>query len=111
MASVEIVTIGTEILLGHLVDTNSVHIARALADHGVDVYAKHSVGDNTERLAVMLEDALERADGVIHDRRPSARRSTISRRTPSLLPFTTNWCCTSPRCVRSRSGSSGSIAR
>jgi nicotinamide-nucleotide amidase len=65
MASVEIVTIGTEILLGHLVDTNSVHIARALADHGVDVYAKHSVGDNTERLAVMLADTLERADGVI----------------------------------------------
>jgi nicotinamide-nucleotide amidase len=65
MASVEIVTIGTEILLGHLVDTNSVHIARALADHGVDVYAKHSVGDNTERLALMLSDVLERADGVI----------------------------------------------
>jgi nicotinamide-nucleotide amidase len=65
MASVEIVTIGTEILLGHLVDTNSVYIARMLADHGVDVYAKHSVGDNTERLAVMLADALDRADGVI----------------------------------------------
>jgi nicotinamide-nucleotide amidase len=65
MASVEIVTIGTEILLGHLVDTNSVYIAQLLADHGVDVYAKHSVGDNTERLAVMLADALDRADGVI----------------------------------------------
>ncbi len=65
MASVEIVTIGTEILLGHLVDTNSVYIAQMLADHGVDVYAKHSVGDNTERLAIMLADALDRADGVI----------------------------------------------
>jgi len=65
MASVEIVTIGTEILLGHLVDTNSAFISLALADHGVDVYAKHSVGDNTERLAVMLADALDRADGVI----------------------------------------------
>jgi nicotinamide-nucleotide amidase len=65
MASVEIVTIGTEILLGHLVDTNSVYIAQLLADHGVDVYAKHSVGDNTERLAIMLADALDRADGVI----------------------------------------------
>ena len=65
MASVEIVTIGTEILLGQLLDTNSVHVARALADHGVDVYAKHSVGDNTERLAAMLGDALARADGVI----------------------------------------------
>jgi nicotinamide-nucleotide amidase len=65
MASVEIVTIGTEILLGHLVDTNSVHIARTLADHGVDVYAKHSVGDNADRLARMLEEVLERADGAI----------------------------------------------
>ena len=65
MASVEIVTIGTELLLGHLVDTNSAFIAHELADAGVDVYAKHSVGDNTDRLALMLGDALERADGVI----------------------------------------------
>ena len=65
MASVEIVTIGTEILLGQLVDTNSVFIARALADVGVDVFAQHSVGDNTDRLAAMLDAALERADGVI----------------------------------------------
>jgi nicotinamide-nucleotide amidase len=65
MASVEIVTIGTEILLGQLVDTNSAYIAHMLADHGVDVYAKHSVGDNTERLAAMLDNALERADGVV----------------------------------------------
>ncbi|MDQ6943569.1 MAG: molybdopterin-binding protein, partial [Candidatus Eremiobacteraeota bacterium] len=65
MASVEIVTIGTEILLGQLVDTNSVHIARMLADHGADVYAKHSVGDNAERLAVMLDDVLARANGAV----------------------------------------------
>ena len=65
MASVEIVTIGTEILLGHLVDTNAAFIARRLADAGIDVFAKHSVGDNTDRLASMLEGALDRADGVI----------------------------------------------
>ncbi|HYW54133.1 MAG TPA: competence/damage-inducible protein A [Dongiaceae bacterium] len=65
MASVEIVTIGTEILLGHLVDTNSVHVARMLADHGVDVYAKHSAGDNADRLAAMLGDVLARADGAV----------------------------------------------
>ncbi len=65
MASVEIVTIGTEILLGHLVDTNAAFIARELADGGIDVYAKHSVGDNAERLALMLAGALERADGVV----------------------------------------------
>src|ERR1700737_4576232 len=65
MASVEIVTIGTEILLGHLVDTNSVFIARNLAAHGVDVFAKHSVGDNADRLERMLEGVLERADGAV----------------------------------------------
>ena len=65
MASVEIVTIGTEILLGQLVDTNSTHIARTLADCGVDVFAKHSVGDNARRLEAMLRGAFERADGVV----------------------------------------------
>jgi nicotinamide-nucleotide amidase len=65
MGSVEIVTIGTEILLGHMIDTNSAHISRVLADNGVDVYAKHSVGDNADRLARMLEDVLGRADGAI----------------------------------------------
>jgi nicotinamide-nucleotide amidase len=63
--SVEIVTIGTELLLGHLVDTNSTHIASVLADAGADVYYKHSVGDNTRRLEVLLREALDRADGVI----------------------------------------------
>jgi nicotinamide-nucleotide amidase len=65
MASVEIVTIGTEILLGHLVDTNAAFVARHLADAGIDVFAKHSVGDNADRLALMLQAALQRADGVI----------------------------------------------
>ncbi len=65
MASVEIVTIGTEILLGQLIDTNSTHIARTLADGGIDVFAKHSVGDNTARLETMLRGALDRADGVV----------------------------------------------
>ncbi len=65
MASVEIVTIGTELLLGQLVDTNSVYVARLLADHGVDVFQKHSVGDNAARLEAMLREALERADGVV----------------------------------------------
>ena len=65
MPSVEIVTIGTEILLGQLVDTNSVHIAQVLADSGTDVFAKHSVGDNAARLEAMLRGALERCDGVV----------------------------------------------
>jgi nicotinamide-nucleotide amidase len=62
---VEIVTIGTELLLGHLIDTNSAHVASVLADAGVDVYYKHAVGDNAARLEALLREALERADGVV----------------------------------------------
>jgi nicotinamide-nucleotide amidase len=40
-------------------------VAKELADAGVDVFAKHSVGDNARRLEAMLRDALERADGVV----------------------------------------------
>ena len=63
--NVEIVAIGTEILLGHLVDTNSAYIARTLSESGIDVYQKHAVGDNAVRLKAMLRGALDRADGVI----------------------------------------------
>jgi nicotinamide-nucleotide amidase len=63
--NVEIVAIGTEILLGQLLDTNSAFVARTLADRGVDVYQKHAVGDNAARLEALLRGALERADGVI----------------------------------------------
>ena len=65
MPSVEILSVGTEILLGQLVDTNSTYIARSLADAGVDVYATHAVGDNRERIAQAMRAALERADGLI----------------------------------------------
>ncbi len=65
MPSVEIITVGTELLLGDLVDTNGPHVARALADAGIDVFAKHSVGDNRERLARMVGGVLDRADGAI----------------------------------------------
>jgi nicotinamide-nucleotide amidase len=61
----EIVTSGTELLLGEIVDTNSVYIARALRDIGVNVYFKTTVGDNIERTAMVLRQALGRADVVI----------------------------------------------
>lgn len=65
MASVEIVAVGTELLLGQLVDTNTPHIAGALASAGIDVFGTRGVGDNRERIARSIRDALERADGVI----------------------------------------------
>ncbi len=65
MPSVEILAVGTELLLGQLVDTNSSYVARSLAECGVDVYATHAVGDNRARIAAALRAALDRADGVI----------------------------------------------
>lgn len=65
MASVEIIAVGTELLLGHLVDTNTPYIAGKLAENGVNVFATHAVGDNRERISAAIRAALGRADGVI----------------------------------------------
>ena len=61
----EIIAIGTELLLGEIVDTNSAHIARCLRDGGINVYYMISVGDNEGRIASILRHALSRADIVI----------------------------------------------
>ncbi|MCX7671154.1 MAG: CinA family nicotinamide mononucleotide deamidase-related protein [Anaerolineae bacterium] len=61
----EIVTSGTELLLGEIVDTNSTYIARALRDAGINLYYKTSVGDNVERMALVLRQGLERSDLII----------------------------------------------
>jgi nicotinamide-nucleotide amidase len=65
MPSAEIITIGTEILLGEIVDTNARHLARALRDAGIDLYRKTTVGDNAKRIALAIQQSLERCDIVI----------------------------------------------
>ena len=47
----EIITIGTEILLGQIVDTNTRSIAQRLRDLGLDIYRTSTVGDNAARIA------------------------------------------------------------
>ncbi len=59
--SAEIVTVGTELLLGHLIDTNSAYLGEKLAEIGINVYYKTSVGDNEERLINILKQAGARA--------------------------------------------------
>lgn len=61
----EVISIGTEILLGELTDTNSVYIAKVLRDLGINLYFMTSVGDNANRIASAIEIALSRADVVI----------------------------------------------
>ena len=63
--SAEIVTVGTELLLGHIIDTNSAFISNKLAELGINVYFKTAVGDNDERLMEALKLAAKRADIII----------------------------------------------
>lgn len=65
MPSAEIITIGTEILLGEIVDTNARYLARQLRDAGIDLYRKTSVGDNANRIAQAIQQALERCEIVL----------------------------------------------
>ncbi len=65
MASVEIVAVGTELLLGQLIDSNTPFIAQELAGAGIDVRAEQTVGDNTERIAAAIRTGLARADGIV----------------------------------------------
>jgi len=60
----EVVSVGTEILLGHIVNTNAAYISKKLASLGIDLYYHATVGDNPRRLVSMLESALSRSDIV-----------------------------------------------
>lgn len=63
--SAELVTSGTEILLGDIVDTNAAWIAQQLREIGVNLYYKTTVGDNEPRLRGVLEMALARSDVIL----------------------------------------------
>src|SRR5581483_3529086 len=61
----EIISIGTELLLGEIIDTNAAWLAQQLAGAGVDVYYRTTVGDNAGRIASAIQIALGRADVII----------------------------------------------
>jgi nicotinamide-nucleotide amidase len=62
---VDVVAVGTELLLGQIVDTNSSWIGEQLAAHGFDSLLQVKVGDNLGRVAAAVHDALAHADAVI----------------------------------------------
>jgi len=62
---VELLSVGTELLLGQIVDTNAAYLAGKLSELGVNVYHKTTVGDNAERLAAALRICLGRSDVVL----------------------------------------------
>jgi competence/damage-inducible protein CinA-like protein len=65
MPVAEIIAIGTELLLGEIVDTNSQYLARQLRDAGIDLYWLGAVGDNEARIAEAVQHGLSRSDIVL----------------------------------------------
>jgi len=65
MPVAEIITIGTELLLGEIQDTNTSYIAKILNSAGIDIYHASMIGDNEERIALEIRAAMDRADIVI----------------------------------------------
>jgi len=61
----EIIMIGSELLLGQIVDTNASFLAQELAKAGINLFYKTTVGDNRQRMAEALRSALERSDLII----------------------------------------------
>ena len=61
----EVVAVGTELLLGQIVDTNSSWIGEQLALVGIDSLRQTKVGDNMDRIVAVLTEAVERAEAVI----------------------------------------------
>jgi nicotinamide-nucleotide amidase len=61
----EIVSVGTELLLGQIVDTHAATTAKVLAECGIACNRRATVGDNLDRIVVVLREALSRADVVI----------------------------------------------
>jgi nicotinamide-nucleotide amidase len=62
---VELITIGDELLLGFTVDTNAAHISRALAASGIEIVRRTTVGDEAEKIAQAVREALDRTGAVI----------------------------------------------
>src|SRR2546428_12810974 len=60
----EIISVGTELLLGQIVDTNAAYMAQRLAEIGIDFHFKQTVGDNATRVEEALRLALSRPDVV-----------------------------------------------
>ncbi len=61
----EIISVGTELLLGEIIDTNAAYLSQRLAVLGIDVHRRHTIGDNLDRLAEQIRDSLSRADFAI----------------------------------------------
>ena len=92
----EIISVGTELLLGNILNTNAQYLSRELADLGITVQRESTIGDNHDRLADFVNEAKSRCDLLVFTgpKRPSPPASATSwssmrpsgRRSPATLP-------------------------
>ena len=87
----EIITVGTEILLGDIVNTNSQFLAKELANLGVEVYYQGTVGDNEDRLLESLEESLHRSDMVITTGGLGPTKDDLTKETAAKLFHEESW--------------------
>jgi nicotinamide-nucleotide amidase len=83
--NVELLTIGTELLLGFTVDTNGAHIARTLGDIGVRVVRRGTVGDDGEAIRAAVREALARTGAVITTGGIGPTRDDVTKRAVAEL--------------------------
>lgn len=81
----EIIAVGTELLLGEILNTNTQFLSRELAQLGVSVYEQTVVGDNTVRLRDALVTALDRADIVVLSGGPGPTGDDITKETAAKV--------------------------
>ena len=82
----EIVAIGSELLLGQIIDTNSAWIANKLSDVGINLYHKSVVGDNQHRMLSTLDTAFQRSDIVITSGGIGPTKDDITREVVAEVP-------------------------
>ena len=61
----EIISVGTELLLGNILNTNAQYLSRELADLGITVQRESTIGDNHDRLADFVNEAKSRCDLLV----------------------------------------------
>ena len=88
---VEIVTTGTELLLGEILNTNAQYLSRKLNSMGFDVLYHTTVGDNPQRMQSVLEQARERADIIITSGGLGPTRGDITKETVMAITHTDSY--------------------
>ncbi|MDP8958624.1 MAG: competence/damage-inducible protein A [Actinomycetota bacterium] len=93
---VELISVGTELLLGEVVNTNATFIGQRLAEVGFDHYRQVVVGDNLPRLTEAIEAALQRADAVVltgglGPTQDDLTREAVAAATGRAMSFSRSW--------------------